>query len=247
MFTIIGGDGKEYGPVSADQIRGWIAAGRANLDTKAKAVGTEDWRRLAEFPDFSAGGPPPVSGFPTAVPASGAVPQTVALDPNLAHRGRRLAARLVDWVVGFLGMMPGAMMLGGELVKLVTMAMQGRQPDLESLDMEKLTRGGIVLFCGWLLVLIVQVVLMSTRGQSIGKMLLSIRVVKIADNAQAGFLNAWLLREAVMTIIGIVLAIIPFLGIIARPGFHLTDWLMILRDDRRCLHDLIAGTKVVNA
>ena len=24
MFTIIGGDGREYGPVSADQIRNWI-------------------------------------------------------------------------------------------------------------------------------------------------------------------------------------------------------------------------------
>ena len=33
MYTIIGGDGKEYGPVTAEQIRSWIAAGRANLET----------------------------------------------------------------------------------------------------------------------------------------------------------------------------------------------------------------------
>ena len=31
MFTILGGDGKEYGPVPTDQIRRWIVAGRANL------------------------------------------------------------------------------------------------------------------------------------------------------------------------------------------------------------------------
>ncbi|HUR56862.1 MAG TPA: GYF domain-containing protein [Opitutaceae bacterium] len=71
MFTIIGGDGKEYGPVSAEQIRGWIAGGRANLDTKARAVGTEDWRRLGDFPEFAAamasGAPPPATAGPARV------------------------------------------------------------------------------------------------------------------------------------------------------------------------------------
>jgi len=64
MFIIIGGDGKEYGPVSTEQIRAWLTGGRANLDTKAKAAGTEEWRRLGDFPEFSGGGatpPPPVA------------------------------------------------------------------------------------------------------------------------------------------------------------------------------------------
>jgi hypothetical protein len=62
MFTIIGTDGKEYGPVSAEQLKGWIAAGRANGQTKAKREGTNDWKPLAEFPEFAgiqAGTPPP--------------------------------------------------------------------------------------------------------------------------------------------------------------------------------------------
>jgi hypothetical protein len=57
MFTIIGGDGKEYGPVSAEQVRSWLAAGRANLDTKAKAVGSNDWRRLGDLPEFNPSAP----------------------------------------------------------------------------------------------------------------------------------------------------------------------------------------------
>ncbi|MDB6167717.1 MAG: hypothetical protein JWM88_581 [Verrucomicrobia bacterium] len=64
MFTIIGGDGKEYGPVSAEQIRTWLAGGRANLDTKAKAQGSEEWRRIGDFPDFS-GSPSRVETPPT--------------------------------------------------------------------------------------------------------------------------------------------------------------------------------------
>jgi uncharacterized membrane protein len=50
MYLIIGGDGKEYGPVSVDQVRAWMAAGRANLTTKVKEVGADDWKPLSEVP-----------------------------------------------------------------------------------------------------------------------------------------------------------------------------------------------------
>ena len=54
MFTIIGGDGKEYGPVSVEQVRWWLAAGRANLATQARRSGEESWHPLEAFPEFSA-------------------------------------------------------------------------------------------------------------------------------------------------------------------------------------------------
>lgn len=77
MFTIIGGDGKEYGPVSTEQIRAWIAAGRANLDTKAKVVGTDAWQRLGDFVEFNGSavlpGVPPMGATPTPVRAAGPI------------------------------------------------------------------------------------------------------------------------------------------------------------------------------
>lgn len=69
MYTIIGGDGKEYGPVTTEQVRTWIAAGRANLDTQAKAVGTEGWRRLGDFPEFSQAAAPAPAPAPGVRPA----------------------------------------------------------------------------------------------------------------------------------------------------------------------------------
>ena len=64
MYTIIGGDGKEYGPVSAEQVRAWVAGGRANPETKIKAHGTDEWRRVADFPELTGTGvaaaPPPM-------------------------------------------------------------------------------------------------------------------------------------------------------------------------------------------
>ena len=53
MFKLLGADQKEYGPVSADQIRQWIAQGRANGRTKAQAAESTDWKPLAEFPEFA--------------------------------------------------------------------------------------------------------------------------------------------------------------------------------------------------
>jgi hypothetical protein len=56
MYTIIGGDGREYGPVTAAQVRAWIAGGRANLDTKVKVAGGDTWRTAADFPEFTGQG-----------------------------------------------------------------------------------------------------------------------------------------------------------------------------------------------
>jgi hypothetical protein len=67
MYTIIGGDGREYGPVTADQVKAWLAAGRANLDTKVKAAGTEEWKRVADFPEITGVGATPGSAAAVAL------------------------------------------------------------------------------------------------------------------------------------------------------------------------------------
>jgi hypothetical protein len=81
MYTIVGGDGQRYGPVSADQLRQWIAQGRANGQTVTYREGG-DWKPLSTYPEFAdlvspaagvvAGGAPgPVPG---AMPVTGPVP-----------------------------------------------------------------------------------------------------------------------------------------------------------------------------
>lgn len=57
MYKIIGADGKEYGPISAEVLRQWITEGRANAQTRVLVEGTTEWKRLEELPEFSAGGP----------------------------------------------------------------------------------------------------------------------------------------------------------------------------------------------
>lgn len=54
MYKIIGADGKEYGPITADLLRKWIADGRANAQTRVQLEGTTEWKTLGEFPELAA-------------------------------------------------------------------------------------------------------------------------------------------------------------------------------------------------
>src|SRR4051812_8859588 len=104
MFTIIGGDGKEYGPVSVEQLRTWMNAGRVNLDTKARTLGSEEWRRLGEFAEFSTPEAPPVMAAPTSTFSSSAAPVATGLE--LASLGERFGGALIDGILKGLCWLP---------------------------------------------------------------------------------------------------------------------------------------------
>ena len=67
-YFIIGGDGKEYGPVTGAELRQWIAEERLNAQSLAKAESDAEFRPLSVFPEFAsalapggqAGGSPPM-------------------------------------------------------------------------------------------------------------------------------------------------------------------------------------------
>src|SRR5207248_5984683 len=92
MFKIIGIDGRQYGPVDAEQIKRWIGAGRADASTKAQAEGSEDWKSLAEFPEFAealaakASAPEPEAP-PAGIPQPGAPVDPIALAQIITTRG----------------------------------------------------------------------------------------------------------------------------------------------------------------
>jgi len=54
MYKIIGGDPREYGPVSAAELHRWIAEGRVNAQSSVRAENAADWRPLSAFEEFAA-------------------------------------------------------------------------------------------------------------------------------------------------------------------------------------------------
>ena len=61
MYKIIGADGRQYGPVSGEQIRQWITAGRVESRTPVFTEGAKDWTFIGLLPEFAA-------CFPTTPP-----------------------------------------------------------------------------------------------------------------------------------------------------------------------------------
>ncbi len=220
MFNILGTDGKEYGPVSEVKIVEWIAGGRANLQTKARRSNETEWKSLGEFPEFGTRPVPAATEPPSVVPAAGLV---------LASRWLRLGAALLDSIIGGLLIAPGMVML---ITAGVFATPNAPNPAL-------LLAGFVTISAAVVLLLGIQIYLLVTRGQTMGKKLLGIKIVSLEDGSNPGFVKVFLLRIFINGLIGAV----PFVGIF----YSLADCLFIFRDDRRCLHDLIAGTKVVTA
>ena len=70
MYKIIGADQKEYGPVTAEQLRQWLAEGRVNAQTQVLPEGATEWKRIGDLPEFAATTPTPGPIQP-AMPAAG--------------------------------------------------------------------------------------------------------------------------------------------------------------------------------
>jgi uncharacterized RDD family membrane protein YckC len=81
-----------------------------------------------------------------------------------------------------------------------------------------------------------QAYLIATTGQSIGKRWFKIKIVKL-DGSQVNFVTGVLVRQWLITL----LQYIPGIGSVT----SLIDVLFIFRADRRCIHDFLAGTKVI--
>jgi uncharacterized RDD family membrane protein YckC len=231
MFIIIGGDGKEYGPATAEQIRAWITAGRASLDTRAKALGSDEWRRLGDYAEFTTPETPPVLAGVPQLP-SDVAPAAAFANASL---GARFGGAFIDGVLKSLCWIPTLVAVQRAMSAEI---LAGNRPSFAW--MMNTTNEALLKSLPLLAVLaIIQCTLLALRGQSVGKLLVGTRIVRQRDGAKAGFVQVVLLRSA----LPLAIQQIPLLG----PLFWLVDVCFIFGDERRCVHDYMGGTKVVPA
>jgi uncharacterized RDD family membrane protein YckC len=176
---------------------------RALSDREIEAIARKESYVPLEKRDFS--------GYPTAsIPA-------------------RLIASLVDNVLLV------TTFLGGFAFSLY-LAKQGLVPNpLHAIQSGRsLSLSTYAAFCAFTAVLVpIQWLLLSTRGQTLGKMIMMIRIVSQSGQLP-GFFQAVFLRNWVRHL----LSFIPF--------FAIVDLIFGLGGSRRCLHDYLAGTRVVS-
>lgn len=138
----------------------------------------------------------------------------------LAGRGERWLAKFLDGLIQFIPAFFVALLLAAG-------ASNGEITDTET---------STTVF--WLIIIsigVVQAYYLTTQGQTIGKKWLKIRIVDAETHKVGGFVKNVLLRS----VLNFVLSLVPLYGLV--------DVLFIFREDRRCVHDLIAGTIVIRA
>jgi hypothetical protein len=57
-YLILGADQKQYGPVSLEQVRAWLAEGRLNQSSQIKRDDSPAWQPLAYYPELAGAIPP---------------------------------------------------------------------------------------------------------------------------------------------------------------------------------------------
>jgi uncharacterized RDD family membrane protein YckC len=163
-----------------------------------------------------------VAGNPYAAPA--AFPHrhdaSQASSDALASRAARLAAAMIDGVAA----------LGILLPAMVSFLVVGAGEGSSAAVLFAIVSGiAFLAFC------VYQITMLVGQGQTLGKKMMRIRIVNYDDGdlPSAGRLLG--MRYLVNSLLGNI------------PLYSMVDILFIFGDERRCLHDYLAGTKVVEA
>jgi uncharacterized RDD family membrane protein YckC len=141
---------------------------------------------------------------------------------ELAPLGRRLGASMLDGVIVGVFIWAGVFALGR------ADAFDGGDSSFKVL--------AAIAVGGTLLYLLLHGYFLKRDGQTIGKKVLGIKVTML-NGDRPGLARLVFIRYLPVT----ALALVPFIG----PLISLVDSLLVFRSDRRCAHDLIAGTRVV--
>ncbi len=159
---------------------------------------------------------------PYSAPDSNLNQQPVVQGVELASYGQRFLAALIDGLLLMVIVLPIWFMFAFSSV------MAGKEPST-----------AVTMGMG-LLSMVAYIVLnfhfLNKSGQTIGKKAMGIRVVELDNNKPS--VQTLIVKRYLPTAL---VSMVPVVGWI----FSLVDILFIFREDRRCVHDLIAGTKVV--
>ncbi|MBL8513287.1 MAG: RDD family protein [Betaproteobacteria bacterium] len=164
------------------------------------------------------------SGNVYAAPAARVDDVIPAGEMELAGRGTRLVAAIIDGIIMMVTAIATAMVLGINLFSATA------QPSF--MAQAGLGLANIVWY------LVINWNFLSKNGQSVGKKVMGVKIVR-TDGTKADVQRIVGLRLVPIWVV----SIIPVVGTLVA----LVDCLLIFRESRKCLHDNIADTIVIKA
>lgn len=182
-------------------------------------------------------------------PESQWVSNNAELVVQLASPWRRIGAVLLNYIIYMLIFVPVFVAMGPYIFQILNGADQSAvAASMHEAGPDSLVMAFMVTGVGFLVFIVLQLVWMIKRGQSIGKRIMGIKVVTM-DGTNPGFVGYVVLREAVFWFILTIISMIPFIGIVAYYGIQVALLVMIFmeKNNRQTLQDLLAKTLVVKA
>jgi uncharacterized RDD family membrane protein YckC len=220
-YKIIGGDGREYGPIALDELKNWIRDGRVAGGTPVWRSDNALWSPAAQFAELRA-------DIGQLVAAAGLAAVNAAAPVGF---WARLGAYIVDRIVMWL--------LCTFIWTAIAALMQWKFPEpppnmqtfqelinyFQSLGPLVIYQMIVVFVCGF----VYEVVFNGTWGATLGKMAIGARIVRVdGSRIRYGIAALRWLAERLSDLTFCV------------------GYLMIgFRADKRAMHDLIAGTRVI--
>jgi uncharacterized RDD family membrane protein YckC len=162
---------------------------------------------------------------------------TAPVVDNTASLGKRFLAFILD---GFFMCMALIMVMQsmGLLDPAAAKDIQSAQLELQArLDALPSTKKTLLAVSPFIIFFILHGFLLQQFGQTLGKRIMGIAIVTL-DNHRPAFLQLIVQRYLSQWVVGMV----PVIGVFLR----LADILAIFRPDKRCIHDHLAKTKVID-
>ena len=167
----------------------------------------------------------------------GAASTASAGNQELASIGARIGGALIDGLFVIVVLIPGLFFAGGSLFAAISMSEDPSAGEVAA-GIGVAAAVGII-FVSAIIPMIVQVVLISKSGQSLGKRIVGTRMVDQHTGETVGFVQGYLVRTFVF---GLITGLPAVGGLIA-----IADIIFLFIDGQQTLHDRLAKTRVVCA
>ena len=152
MYKIIGADGKEYGPISIEQLKQWSIEGRVNALTQVAKEGTIDWRPFSSFPELA--GPPPLPPGPMPGAISGAASYAPGYSSAAADEVSGPAIGLIVFAILGLLIQGGSLLLSLAGTAFLASSTANMPNNAVFINMLTGTMGVVAHFVGLIVILI---------------------------------------------------------------------------------------------
>ncbi len=221
-YKIIGGDGVEYGPVSFDEIKAWIRDGRVGRNTLVSASETKTWNPASSFAELE---PELTQLYGGKSNLTEQTFESVGFWPRL---GAYIVDRIVLWLVFYAVWTVVSRIFHIEEIKPPS-TVTDPQAFLKFFMEEYLPFAAKQFVLYIPLHILYEVLLNGRFGATLGKMIIGARIVHL-DGSPIGYGTAFLrwFCERLSDFI-------CYIGYL----------FVAFRADKRAMHDLIVGTRVV--